>query len=173
MPNSPRGHEVGFVVRTKRYLLAIEGLPSARINDLLVDEAGNLAIVRSLADDHVSALALATAAGPGDRYQYLDSAYTYSCGDQLFGRIINALGVPVDGLGSLPPGNVPLQLELDSPGIEQRVAIHEQLYTGITVTDLLVPIAKGQRQLLFGPMRSGKTTFLTETVLAQKAQGTV
>lgn len=173
MSKASRAHEVGFVVRTKRYLLAIEGLPSARVNDLLVDEQGNLAIVRSLADDHVSALALMVVAGPGDRYTYLKDDYMYYCGDQLFGRIINTLGVPVDGKGSLPPGQVPLALELDAPGIEQRVAIHEQLHTGVTTTDLMIPIAKGQRQLLFGPMRSGKTTFLTETVLAQKPHGTV
>jgi F-type H+-transporting ATPase subunit alpha len=173
MHHNDRTGEVGFVIRTKRYLLAIDGLPSARVNDLLMDEKGNLAIVRSLADDHVSALALTANAGPGDRYTYLSSDYMYSCGDQLFGRVINTLGVPVDGKGSLPPGKLPLQLELDAPGIEQRVAIHEQLVTGVTVADLLIPVAKGQRQLLFGPMRSGKTTFLTETVLAQKAQGTV
>lgn len=173
MSSTDRKDEVGFVTRTKRYLLVIEGLPSARVNDLLVDEKGNLAIVRSLADDHISALTLAQVAGPGDRYSYLEQDYMYSCGDQLFGRIINTLGVPVDGKGSLPPGDVPLTLELDAPGIEQRVAIHEQLQTGVAVADLLIPIAKGQRQLLFGPMRSGKTTFLTETVLAQIPHGTV
>jgi F-type H+-transporting ATPase subunit alpha len=173
MSKTTRAHEVGFVTHTKRYLLSIEGLPSARVNDLLVDEKGNLAIVRSLSDDHVSALTLAVVAGPSDRYTYLEGEYMYSCGEQLFGRIINTLGVPVDGKGSLPPGDVPLALELDAPGIEQRVAIYEQLQTGVTVSDLLIPIAKGQRQLLFGPMRSGKTTFLTETVLAQEPHGTV
>jgi F-type H+-transporting ATPase subunit alpha len=173
MSKADRTHEVGFVIRTKRYLLAIEGLPSARVNDLLVDEQGNLAIVRSLADDHISALALGSVAGPGDRYTYLKEDYMYSCGEQLFGRIINTLGVPVDGKGALPPGEVPLALEQDAPGIEQRVAIHEQLQTGVTLIDLMIPIAKGQRQLLFGPMRSGKTTFLTETVLSQVPHGTV
>lgn len=173
MKSDRREHEVGFVTHTKRYLLSIDGLPSAKVNDLLTDDAGNLAIVRSLADDHVSALALTSVAGVGDRYRYLKGDFMYSCGDQLFGRIINTLGVPVDGKGSLQPGTVPLQLELDAPGIEERVPIHEQLATGVTVADLLVPIAKGQRQLLFGPMRSGKTTFLTETVMAQKAKGTV
>lgn len=168
-----KANEVGFVTHTKRYLLSIEGLPSAKVNDLLVDDEGNMAIVRSLSDDHVSALALSATAGPSDRYQYLDGDYMYAAGEQLYGRTINALGVPVDGGPSFRTGDVPLQLELDAPGIEERVPIHEQLCTGVTVSDLLVPIAKGQRQLLFGPMRSGKTTFLTETVLAQKAEGTV
>ncbi len=173
MPRSIKKNEVGFVTSTKRYLLAIDGLPSAKINDLLVDQNGNLAIVRSLSDGHISALALSAIASPGDRYSFLESSYMYYCGDQLFGRTISALGIPVDGKGALPPGDVPLALELDAPGIEQRVAIHEQLATGVTVADLLIPIAKGQRQLLFGPMRSGKTTFLTETVLSQRAHGTV
>lgn len=91
----------------------------------------------------------------------------------MFGRVIDALGSPVDGKGSFPPGNVPLALEVDAPGIESRVPIHEQLGTGITLVDTLIPIAKGQRQLVFGPMHSGKSTFLTETVLAQQAAGTI
>lgn len=173
MPNERPLDEVGFVVRTKRYLMAIDGLPSARINDLLIDEKGNLAIVRSLSDGHVSALTLSTVASVGDRYSFLKESYKYYCGDELFGRVINTLGVPVDGKGSLPPGSIPLALDIDAPGIQERVPIHEQLCTGVTTIDLLVPIAKGQRQLLFGPMRSGKTTFLTETVLSQRSQGTV
>lgn len=173
MQQSNHAKEVGFVTHAKRYLLSVEGLPSARINDLIVDEKGNLAIVRSLTDTHLSALALSSPGVSGDRFSFLDSVHTYYCGDQLFGRIINTLGVPVDGKGSLPPGTVPLELEVEAPGLEARVNIHEQLYTGITVADLLVPIAKGQRQLLFGPTRSGKTTFLTDVVLAQRERGTV
>jgi F-type H+-transporting ATPase subunit alpha len=173
MLESRKASEVGFVVKAKRYLLAIEGLPSARVNDMLIDEEGNKAIVRSLADDHVSVLALTGNARPGDRYTYLEGTHRYSCGDQLFGRVIDTLGVPVDNKGSLPPGTVSLALEVDAPGIESRVRIHEQLFTGITLVDTLIPIAKGQRQLVFGPMRSGKSTFLTETVLAQQSRGTV
>lgn len=173
MLGNDRTGEVGFVTHTKRYLLSIEGLPSARVNDMLVDERGNLAIVRALTDENLTALALNSTAGIGDRYTYPPHSHKYYCGDQLFGRIINTLGMPVDGKGSLPPGTVPIRLELDAPGIEDRVPIHEQLYTGVTKVDLMIPIAKGQRQLLFGPMHSGKTTFLTETVLTQKAAGTV
>ena len=165
--------EVGFVTKAKRYLISIEGLPSAQVNDLLVDEAGNKAIVRSLSDDHISVLSFTGNPKPGDRYSYLQNTNLYSCGPELFGRIIDSLGNPIDGLSSLPPPSVPLQLEVDAPGVEVRVPIHEQLYTGITLVDTLVPIAKGQRQLVFGPMHSGKSTFLTETVLAQQALGVV
>ncbi len=174
MKNNTRGtDEVGFVTKAKRYLLTIEGLPSAHVNDLLVDEQGNKAIVRSLASDHVSALAFSGNAKPGDRYSYVQDANLYSVGEQLFGRVIDTFGSPVDGLGSLPPSTLPLKLEVDAPGIEVRVPIHEQLFTGVTLVDTLIPIAKGQRQLVFGPMHSGKSTFLTETILAQQAYGTV
>jgi F-type H+-transporting ATPase subunit alpha len=165
--------EVGFVIKAKRYLLSIEGLPNAQVNDLIVDEYGNKAIVRALFDDHITALAFTGAPRPGDRFSYLRDSNIFSCSDALFGRVIDALGAPVDGGPSLPPANTPLTLEVEAPGIEVRVPIHDQLFTGITLIDTLVPIAKGQRQLVFGPMHSGKSTFLTQTVLAQQALGTV
>lgn len=173
MENRKRFQEVGFVTKAKRYLISIEGLPSARVNDLIVDEHGNRAIVRALADDHISALAFAGDPRPGDEYRFVEDDKLFPCGDDLFGRIIDPLGEPVDDLGSLPRGNTGLKLEVDAPGIEVRVPIHEQLVTGITLVDTLIPIARGQRQLLFGPMHSGKTTFLTETVLEQQRRGAV
>jgi F-type H+-transporting ATPase subunit alpha len=173
MRRVPPQDEVGFVTQAKQYLLTLDGLPSARVNDLLISENGTKAIVRALKDDQITALALEGSARPGDRYSFLGEKHQYSCGEHLFGRIINALGDPVDKKGAFPPGTVPLKLEVDAPGIEVRVPIHEQLRTGITIVDTLIPIAKGQRQLVFGPMRSGKTTFLTETVLAQQREGTV
>lgn len=173
MSSSHRDHEVGFVTKAKRYLLTIEGLPSARVNDLIVDEFGNRAIVRALTDEHVSALAFSGDARPGNRYTYLKDTKLYACGDELFGRIIDPLGDPVDDLGSLPKGNTELKLEVDAPGIEVRVPIKDQLVTGLTMVDTLIPIARGQRQLVFGPMHSGKSTFLTQTVLEQQRQGVV
>ena len=161
------------MTKAKRYLLTIEGLPGAKVNDLIQDEDGNMAIIRALADDHVSALAFSGDPRPGDRYRYRKDNQLYPCGKELFGRIINPLGEPVDGKGSLPRGNTALQLEVDAPGIEVRVPIQDQLETGITMVDTLIPIARGQRQLVFGPMHSGKTTFLTETVLEQQKRGLV
>lgn len=173
MDKRSRIDEVGFVSSAKRYLITIEGLPSARINDIIVDTAGNQAIVRSLGADHITALSLSGSAKPGDRYSYQGGAHQYYCGEALFGRVIDPLGIPVDDGGSLPPGTIPLQLEVDAPGIEDRVHITEQLFTGTTLVDTLVPIAKGQRQLLFGPLHSGKSTFLTQTVKMQQRFGTV
>lgn len=173
MHTQDRHNEIGVVVKAKRYLLTIEGLPSARVNDLLVDQHGRRAIVRALSDAYVYALAFADSASPGDRYEFLPADRHYAVGDHLYGRIIDVFGQPIDGGEGFPTANVQFALDVESPGIEVRQPIHEQLLTGITAVDTLIPIAKGQRQLVFGPMRSGKTTFLTETVQAQAAQGTV
>jgi F-type H+-transporting ATPase subunit alpha len=173
MSRNHKSGEVGLVVKAKRYLLTLEGLPSARVNDLLVDQHGRRAIVRALGDAHVFALALGDSAEPGDRYQYLPDEHHYAVGPHLFGRIINVLGQPIDNKGSFPPNNVTFALDVEAPGIEVRQPIHEQLVTGLTMVDTLIPIAKGQRQLVFGPMRGGKSTFLTETVQAQAAEGVI
>jgi len=166
--------EVGFVTVVKHYLFSVEGLPSAHVNDIIVDEFGNQAIVRALESNYLTALTLgAVYAKPGDRYTFHHQKYMFSCGDHLFGRIITALGEPADGGESFPPGNVPLTVEVDAPGIEYRVPIHEQFYTGISLVDTLVPVAKGQRQLVFGPMNSGITAFLTESILNQKGTDTI
>jgi F-type H+/Na+-transporting ATPase subunit alpha len=168
MPSYNVHDEVGFVTKVKHYLFSVEGLPSARINDIITDDDGNRSIVRALNSDSVTALSLGkTFAKPGDRCILNREKYLFSCGDHLFGRIISALGDPADGGSSFPEGNTPFTVEVDAPGIEHREPIHEQLYSGITLVDTLVPIAKGQRQLVFGPMNSGITTFLTETIRNQ------
>lgn len=174
MSADERHNEVGFVTSVKHYLFSIEGLPSARVNDIIVDDEGNRAIVRSLDSGFITALALrSTTVHPGDRYRIPSDTYQLSCGEHLFGRIITVLGDPADGGEEFPPGNVPLSIEVEAPGIESRVPIHEQMYTGIMLVDTLIPIAKGQRQLVFGPMNSGITTFLSETTRNQSAQGVV
>lgn len=166
-------NEVGLVVKAKRYIMTIEGLPSARVNDMLVDENGNRAIVRSLRDEYVEALSLGDGGILGSRYTYLKDQNLFYGGDELFGRVIDTFGRPIDNKGSLPPANLPLRLEVEAPGVEVREHIHEQLHTGLSIVDTLIPIAKGQRQLIFGPIRSGKSTFLTSTVQMQAGRGTV
>ncbi len=171
--NRIKNEEVGFVTRAKGYLLALEGLPSIKVNDFLVDEQGNYAMVRSLGHDQVVALSFGGQVRPGDRYRALRDNRHYSLGEHLFGRVMNALGDPVDGGELFPEGNASLKLEVDATGIEGRVSIDKQLQTGITLVDTLVPIAKGQRQLIYGPMHSGKSTFLTDLVLHQGTQDVV
>jgi F-type H+-transporting ATPase subunit alpha len=175
MANIPKEvSEVGFLVRAKRYVLFIEGLPSARINDIIFDEEGNRAIVHALAEDYLMALSLDPVyARAGTRYTLPKETYTLAIGPHLFGRAINVLCEPVDGGLAFPPPSVPLVLETDAPGIDLRTPITEQLYTGCTLVDTLLPIARGQRQLIFGGNHSGKTSFLTGVVKQQNAENVV
>jgi F-type H+-transporting ATPase subunit alpha len=167
-------NEVGFVVEAKQYVLSLEGLPTARVNDLLISETGRRAIVQSLSGDRILALALDPGAPrAGERYTFLPHQEIYSLGDHLFGRVITVLGEPADGGVPFPSGNTPLVLDVDAPGIEYRLPIDTQLYTGITLIDTLLPIAKGQRQLMFGPVRGGKTQFLTDVIRHQARYDTV
>lgn len=166
--------EVGFVSEAKQYVLSVSGLPSARVGDVIVREDGGRAIVRSLGGDELSALSLHHGAPrAGERYMPLPEPRLYSLGDHLFGRVINALGEPVDGGEPFPKGNAALALDVDAPGIDVRAPIKDQLYTGVALIDTLLPIAKGQRQLLFGPVKNGKTEFLSDIILNQETYDTI
>lgn len=171
--HAAKAREAGFVTEAKQYVLTLEGLPSARLNDVLVGESGERAIVRALKGDQLKALLLdPVMPRAGDRYGFNNDAQLYSLGDHLFGRVLSVLGEPADQGPAFPTGNTPLMLDIDAPGIEYRLPIEEQLHTGLMLVDILLPIAKGQRQLLFGPVR-GKTDFLIDVVLNQSAYDTI
>ncbi|MFA7309829.1 MAG: hypothetical protein WC050_02890, partial [Candidatus Paceibacterota bacterium] len=138
--------------------------------DVIVDQDGNRALVQALADSYLMALALDPVnIRAGTRYMLPTEPYRLAIGDHLFGRVINAIGEPIDGKKRFPDGDTPLVLDADVPGIDVREPVKEQLYTGCTLVDTLLPIAKGQRQLIFGGDHAGKSAFLIDVVRHQKA----
>jgi len=174
MENNEFTKEVGFIVTAKGYLLSISGLPSARINDILVDDEGNKAIVASLQEDSVSALLLNSSnVKSGNRFTLEKNNLRYYLGEHLFGRVVDVFGDPMDGKGSFPRKNSTLSFERVAPGVNKRKEITKQFETGISVVDVLYPIGKGQRQLLFGPTSSGKTTFIRDTIINQKGKDVI
>jgi len=153
--------EAGFVIEAKGYLLALEGLPSARVNSIIVNAKGQRAMVTALHEDSVQALLLDPGSPEaGDRFMAYKGGIRYSFGDHLFGRTLNVLGEPIDGGRPLPEATVELDLEASAPTMSQRAPMVEQLITGMPVVDVLVPMAKGQRQLILGPLSSGKNQFI-------------
>lgn len=161
--------EVGFVVAAKEYLIHLEGLPSVRINDVIENDEGKRALVLALNEDVVQALMLDPVdTYAGDRFYIRERGVSFSMGDHLFGRVISAVGDNLDEGSGFPPGNTNLRIEHHAPDINTRADITEQLYTGLTLVDTLVPIGKGQRQLVVGPFGSGKEIFLTDLVLNQR-----
>src|SRR3989344_6848755 len=166
--------EIGFVVAAKNYLLTLEGLPGARLEDILYGENGKRALVISLRGKLVKAMLLDRGlVRPGDMFALREEKYFFSFGDHLFGKVVNALGEPIESDISFPEPNMPFVLEVEARGMGKRGKIHEQLVTGITMVDTLLPIAKGQRQLIHGPVRSGKTSFLGNVLASQKELDTV
>lgn len=168
--------EVGFVVSVKDFLVYLDGLPTIRINELVRNDDGIRGWVNSLLPNTVEVLLLDEGnISPGQIFRRTGQQLTIPVGEFLLGRAVNALGVPIDGKGILAKTKTSQMVELDqiAPGISQREFITEQFDTGITLIDSLLPLGKGQRELLLGDARSGKTSFLIEILLNQKQTNTI
>jgi len=166
--------EIGFVVSINGYLLNIKGLPSAKINDIIVNREGDRAIVYSLHSEYITALLLDNnAIETGEQFYIHSSKLSINISDNMRGKVLNALGSDVDRDDLIPEsgdGDEPLEFETKAPGVDVRDFIDKQLFTGFNAVDIMVPIGKGQRELIYGPIHSGKNKFLREVVLNQKKQ---
>lgn len=166
--------EVGFVVKAQDYLIYIEGLPSAKIGDTIVTRNGSKALVNALEGNKIEALMLdKERPAPGDTLTVDAEGIVVPFDFKLLGRTINPLGIPIDGKGGFPTSGEKVNLEVVAPGIAGRRIISDQLFTGITMVDTLLPIGKGQRELVFGEPRSGKSSFLMDVILNQKGRNVI
>lgn len=164
-----QSHEVGFVISAQDYLVYLEGLPSARINDIITTKDGARAMVSALDEEKIEALMLDPQhPKPGDEFELASTGLKLPLHINLFGRVFNPLGIPLDGKAGFPPGTDIIDLDIIAPGIDKRDLVTEQFYTGIPVIDTLIPIGRGQRELIFGEARSGKSGFLLEIITHQK-----
>lgn len=169
MNTTNNNQEVGYVVSSRSYLAYLDGLPTVKINDIVQNDQGIRGIVHSLHPNKVEVLLLDnTEVIPGQLFKRTAETLSLSVGEFLLGRAVNPLGIPIDGKGLLASSKTNL-LPLDRPArdIQNRQFITEQLTTGVTLVDSLVPIGKGQRELVIGDSHSGKTSFLLETIINQ------
>lgn len=168
-------NEVGYVISSRDFLMYLDGLPSVRVFDLLQNEEGLRGVVTALNPDRVEAWILDEGAVfPGQLFKRLDERLTFLATPSLLGRAINPLGVPIDGKGPIPKTRAtPLELEKQAPGIEKRQFITEQFITGLSAIDMLIPLGKGQRELLVGDAHSGKTGFLIDLIVNQSQNSTI
>ncbi len=168
--------EVGYVISSKDFLVYLDGLPTVKVNDLVENELGGRGWVNSLSADKVEVLMLDdTKVTPGQLFKRLPERLGIAAGDHLLGRAINPLGIPIDGKGLLSKNKnaTNLELEQEAPGIKARQFITDQFTSSITIIDSLIPIGKGQRELVVGDAHSGKTAFLIDMIVNQKGTGTV
>jgi len=161
--------ESGIVVRVGDESCKIHGLTHATYGELVEFEGGNQGIVLDLAEDHVTVFLLYThvTVAELETVHRTEGSFKTPVGEQLLGRVINAIGRPIDGIGSIQAHEL-RSVEAPVPGIVDRTPVDSPLQTGMTSIDALVPIGKGQRELLIGNRNTGKTTIAVDTILHQK-----
>ena len=162
--------EVGSVLQVSDGVARIYGLNNAESNELLVFNNGMKAIVMNLEEDNVGAVLL----GPTDRIQEGDlvkrtkKIASIKVGEGLLGRVIDALGNPIDGLGVITNADCEMPLERKAPGVIFRQPVNEPLQTGIKAIDAMIPIGRGQRELIIGDRQTGKTSIAVDAILNQR-----
>ena len=164
-----RVSEQGRVVSVGDGIAWISGLPSAAIDDVLDFEDGSRAMVFDLTEELIGAVLLhqTEALTAGLTAQLTGRTLSVPAGDDLLGRVVDPLGLPLDG--AAPPGRSHWQrLEITAPPIVARDFVHEPLYTGIKIVDTLIPIGKGQRQLIIGDEGLGRSSLAIDAVINQR-----
>ena len=164
--------QVGRVVEVGDGIARVSGLPSAKVNELLEFQDGTVGLAMNLDEETIGAVVLGSVDGIEEEQVVRATGRILSMpvGDALIGRVVNALGEPIDGKGPLVnPGQ--RRMEVQAPGIIGRQPVSEPLQTGIKAIDAMTPIGRGQRELIIGDRKTGKTTVAIDTILNQKGQG--
>ena len=171
---SPATHvtEIGTVVQVGDGIVRIEGLPSAMSGELLEMENGTFAIALNLDADSIGAVLMGADADVrgGDRVRATGRVAEVPVGTALLGRVVDALGQPLDEKGEIAY-TATRKIERVAPGVIERREIDTPLQTGIKAIDVLVPIGRGQRELIIGDRQTGKTAICVDTIINQKGTG--
>jgi F-type H+-transporting ATPase subunit alpha len=164
--------QVGRVLEVGDGIARVAGLPNAAVNELLEFEGGALGLALNLEEETIGAVVLGKAdeVEEGQLVTATGRILSIPVGDALLGRVVNPLGVAIDGAGPIPQETT-RRLEIQAPGITGRKPVHEPLQTGIKAIDAMTPIGRGQRELIIGDRKTGKTTVAIDTILNQKGQG--
>ncbi|MBK8436867.1 MAG: F0F1 ATP synthase subunit alpha [Austwickia sp.] len=168
-PDAATREEVGRVTDAGDGIAHVEGLPSAMTNELLQFEDGTLGLALNLDVHEIGVVILGDFSGieEGQPVKRTGEVLSVPVGDAYLGRVVNPLGQPIDGLGEIVC-HERRELELQAPNVMQRKSVHEPLQTGIKAVDSMIPIGRGQRQLIIGDRQTGKTTVAVDTILNQK-----
>ncbi|GAA4575919.1 F0F1 ATP synthase subunit alpha [Micromonospora coerulea] len=161
--------EVGTVADTGDGIAHVEGLPSTMTNELLEFEDGTLGVALNLDVREIGVVVLGDSAKleEGQRVKRTGRVLSVPVGDAFLGRVVDALGQPIDGLGDIANEGY-RELELQAPNVMARQSVFEPLQTGIKAVDAMTPIGRGQRQLIIGDRKTGKTTVALDAVLNQR-----
>ncbi|CAM5791202.1 ATP synthase subunit alpha [Cellulomonas persica] len=169
-PSGAVAEEVGRVTLAGDGIAQVEGLPGAMANELLRFEDGTLGLALSLDVREIGVVVLGEFSGieEGQEVRRTGEVLSVPVGDGYLGRVVDPLGQPIDGLGDIET-SARRALELQAPGVMARKSVHEPLQTGIKAIDSMIPIGRGQRQLIIGDRQTGKTAIAIDTIINQKA----
>ena len=166
--------ETGVVIVVGDGIATVSGLDNCMAGELLEFPNGSFGMAQNLNEDTVSAVILGTDQGikEGDTVKRTGRVVSVPVGAKLIGRVVNALGEPIDGKGSIE-AEAFRPIEMPAPGIIDREPVNVPLQTGIKAIDSMIPIGRGQRELIIGDRQTGKTTIATDTILNQKGKDVI
>ncbi|GAA3667812.1 F0F1 ATP synthase subunit alpha [Yimella lutea] len=168
-PGAASRDEVGRVTDAADGIAHVEGLPTCMTNELLQFEDGTLGIALNLDVHEIGVVVLGEFGGieEGQEVKRTGEVLSVPVGDAYLGRVVDPMGTPIDGLGEIKTDER-RELELQAPNVVSRKSVHEPLMTGIKAIDSMTPIGRGQRQLIIGDRKTGKTAIATDTIINQK-----
>ena len=166
--------ETGVVILVGDGIARVSGLDACMAGELVEFPNGSYGMAQNLEEDTVSVVVLGTDSGikEGDTVKRTGKVVSVPVGKSLIGRVVNALGEPIDGKGVLDAEDF-RPIEMPAPGIIDRKHVSRPLQTGIKAIDSMIPIGRGQRELIIGDRQTGKTTIATDTILNQKGKDVI
>ena len=169
-PGNAERVEVGRVSTASDGIAKVEGLPSVMANELLRFEDGTLGLAQNLDTREIGVVVLGDFTGieEGQEVHRTGEILSVPVGDAFLGRVVDPLGQPIDDLGEIK-AEARRALELQAPGVTERKSVHEPMQTGLKAIDAMIPIGRGQRQLIIGDRQTGKTAIAVDTIINQKA----
>src|SRR5688572_29312271 len=170
-PTGAAATEVGTVIDAADGIAHVEGLPGVMANELVTFEDGTLGLAQNLDEHEIGVVVLGEFSGveAGQAVTRTGEVLSVPVGEGYLGRVVDPLGNPIDGLGAITGIEGRRALELQAPGVMQRKSVHEPLQTGIKAIDAMIPVGRGQRQLIIGDRQTGKTAIAIDTIINQKA----
>ncbi len=162
--------EVGTVLQVGDGIARVYGLNRAQAGELVEFETGVQAIVLNLEEDNVGVVLMGTSAGirEGSLVKRTGRIASIEVGEGFLGRVVNPLGQPIDGKGPITGKKYEMPLERKAPGVIYRRPVNEPLQTGIKAIDAMIPIGRGQRELIIGDRQTGKSAIAIDTIINQK-----
>lgn len=170
-PSESAAEEIGHVTQAADGIAHVEGLPGVMANELLRFEDGTLGLALNLDIRDIGVIVLGdfTDIEEGQEVRRTGDVLSVPVGDGYLGRVVDPMGKPVDGLGEITNLDGQRALELQAPGVMMRKSVHEPLETGLKAIDSMIPIGRGQRQLIIGDRQTGKTQIALDAIMNQRA----